>query len=68
MGTAFLLGIASCLSGDGRMLFWNRVGISLLVIGFLLHQYYEDAAWSFTYYLGALGRTAGGFVRELLTP
>lgn len=68
MGTAFLLGIASCLSGDGRMLFWNRVGISLLVIGFLLHQYYEDAAWSFMYYLGALGRTAGGFVRELLTP
>lgn len=68
MGTAFLLGIASCLSGDGRMLFWNRVGISLLVIGFLLHQYYEDAAWSFMYYLGALGRTVGGFVRELLTP
>lgn len=64
-----LLGISSVLTADGRIIFFNQAGVLLLMISFLLHQFYRDENWSFGGYtkailaafFGAIGRIGKPF-------
>lgn len=44
---AALLSISNFLTSSGVLIFFNYVGIILLLFGFLLHHYYEDREWHF---------------------
>lgn len=52
-----LLGISTCLTGDYRILLFNKLGIFLLLLCFLLHTVYNDKKWNFTKYTGAIVTT-----------
>ena len=45
-----LFGVSCCLTVDTRILFMNKIAISLLMMAFLLHEMYEDGKWDFMTY------------------
>lgn len=63
-----LLGVSNALTGDGRMIMMNRIGIFLLAASFLIHQFYEDITWSFQRYFGSICRLVFGAVKEIFSP
>lgn len=63
-----LLGVSNALTGDGRMIMMNRIGIFLLTASFLIHQFYEDITWSFPRYFGSICRLVFGAVKEIFSP
>lgn len=54
MAGMMLLGISTILTADGRIIFFNHVGVILLMVAFLLHQFYEDKNWRFGRYLASV--------------
>lgn len=63
-----LLGISTCLTDSWIIIAMNKTGIFLLLIGFLLHHFYDDVSWGFTYYLGAIWKTIWGCISRLFQP
>lgn len=49
-----LLGVSSFLTGNGFIIFCNTVGIGLLLICMLLHNFYDDAKWGFGKYVESI--------------
>lgn len=49
-----LLGIGTAMTTSGFLVFFNSVGILLLFLTAMLHQFYEDGAWSFPAYVKKL--------------
>lgn len=47
MGASCLLGISNFLTSSTVLIFFNCVGILLLLLGFLIHHFYEDREWHF---------------------
>lgn len=47
---AFLLSVSSCLTSSAELLFFNILGILLLLLVTLLHQFHEDSRWDFPEY------------------
>lgn len=47
IGSACLLGISNFLTSSQVLIFFNCVGIMLLLFGFLIHHFYEDGEWHF---------------------
>lgn len=47
IASACLLGISNFLTSSNVLIFFNCVGIILLLLGFLLHHFYEDREWHF---------------------
>ncbi|MBD5544155.1 MAG: DUF4173 domain-containing protein [Lachnospiraceae bacterium] len=45
--SACLLGISNCRTCSSVLIFFNYVGIFLLLFGFLIHHFYEDLEWHF---------------------
>lgn len=68
MAATVLLGISNVLTDNWIILFFNRRGIFLLFINFLLVQYYDDLKWSFGYYLTSMCRMVWGALTELFSP
>lgn len=46
-----LLGISSCITSNGFKILFNLVGIFLLFIVMMIHQFYKDKEWWFQTYL-----------------
>ena len=49
-----LLGISSCLTGDGSLIFFNVCGIILLIFSWLLSAFCDTSKWGFPKYLKEL--------------
>ncbi len=54
VGTAILLGISTCRTADLWLIGMNKLGIFLLVIIFVIHQFCDDRKWSVGKYLGVM--------------
>lgn len=51
--TILLLGVSIVLTDDWFIIFMSKLMIQVLLVIFLLHQFYEDSKWSFIKYLQA---------------
>lgn len=54
MGVSVLLGIASCRTASGFLLFFNNLALILLGGIFWIHQFYDDRVWNIGKYMGSL--------------
>ena len=54
IGIAILLGISTCRTADIWLIRMNKLGIFLLVIIFVIHQFYDDRKWSVGKYLSVM--------------
>lgn len=45
-----LLGISSCLTSSSFLIFFNLIGIFLLFLVMMIHQFYQDEKWRFQTY------------------
>ncbi|MGN0343227.1 MAG: DUF4153 domain-containing protein [Roseburia sp.] len=52
-----LLGISTFLTGDSRIIAWNKLGIFLMILAFLLHTVYDDRKWGFCKYVLSIVET-----------
>ena len=68
MAAILLLGISTCCTGDGRLLFFNKLGILLLWMCMMLRQYYDTAGWGLGKYLNSILKTLTGAVGQLPAP
>lgn len=68
MISILLLGISTFLTADPRIIFFNKTGIWLLTIGFLLHRFYQVHNWTFGRYLGYMVCTVFGSLGEIHRP
>lgn len=46
-----LLAVSTCCTDDARIIFFNKLGILLLVISLLLGQFYDTSRWDLSKYL-----------------
>ena len=63
-----LLGISSFLTGSGFIVFWNTVGMALLLISMLLHSFYEDRGWGFGKHIRAIFSAVFGAIGSIGDP
>lgn len=63
-----LLGISMCLTANGFIHFFNRVGIILLFCAAMLHQMYEDKRWNFPAYVKRIFILLGTCIPSLAKP
>lgn len=68
MGAILLLGISTFLTADGRIIAMNKTGIFVLIISFLLHQFYRDENWTFGRYVGYVITAVFGSLGEIHRP
>ncbi len=68
MGAILLLGISTFLTADGRIVAMNKTGITVLIISFLLHQFYQDKNWTFGRYTGYVITALFGSLGEIHRP
>lgn len=57
MISLILLGVSMFLTDDSRIIAMNYIGIFILFISFMLHQFYSDEKWSFGKYWSVIGTT-----------
>lgn len=67
-GVCILLGISTVLTTNIFIIFFNTVGILLLITVFMLRQMYEDRDWSFGQYLGNMLFLYLNMIPELAAP
>ena len=60
-----LLGISSAYTTSFFMHFFNTVGILLLFMVFMIHQFYNDYVWNFTAYLKRMGILTGTILQSV---
>lgn len=63
-----LLGVSTCLTNDGRIIFFNKLGLFLLMIYFLIHQFCRDNDWDFGKYLGSIMKSCFGAIGKIAQP
>lgn len=68
MAVIFLLGVSICCTGDGRILFFNKLGILLLWMCMMLRQYYDTSGWGLGKYLHSIQKTLLGAVGQFFAP
>ncbi len=68
MSSILLLGISTFLTADPRIIFFNKTGVWLLTISFLLHRFYQVHNWTFGRYLGYMICTLFGSLGEIHRP
>lgn len=68
MGSILLLGISTFLTADTRIIAMNKTGVLVLIISFLLHQFYQDQNWSFGRYTGYVITAVFGSLGEIYRP
>ena len=49
-----LLGISTFCTDDGILIFFNKLGAFLLLMSFLLRQFYDTSKWKLGKYLGSI--------------
>lgn len=55
MVSIILIGISLCMTDDSRIILMNYIGLLILVISLMLHQFYQDGKWSFGKYWSVIG-------------
>ncbi|MCH5270608.1 MAG: DUF4173 domain-containing protein [Lachnospiraceae bacterium] len=68
MGSILLLGISTFLTADNRIIAMNKTGVLVLIISFLLHQFYQDNNWTFGRYTGYVITAIFGSLGEIHRP
>jgi len=68
MAAMMLLGVSTFCTDDGRLLFFNKLGIFLLMMSLLLKQFYKTAGWKLGKYLGSICVLAFASLGELGRP
>lgn len=68
MAGMLLLGVSTACTADARIVFFNHLGALLLMVGFLLHQFYDDSRWGFCRYLGSMICAVFGSIGEIARP
>lgn len=63
-----LLSVSNFCTDDRNLLFWNKIGIFMLMFCFMLHNVYEDSTWNLSKYLGAVCHTFFGAIGFLGRP
>ena len=63
-----LLGLSSAYTTSAFMLFFNIVGILLLFMVFMIHQFYNDYLWNFPAYLKRIFILMGTTVQSIPYP
>ena len=66
--TMLLLGISTFCTDDGTIIFFNKLGVFLLLMSFLLKQYFDTSKWKLGKYLGSICILIGASVGELGRP
>lgn len=54
MASIVLLGISICLTDDFALIMMSKLGITILFMSFMLHQFYNDSKWSLGKYLESI--------------
>lgn len=54
MAAMLLLGISTFCTDDARIIFFNKLGIFLLMMSLLLKQYFETSKWQLGKYVGSI--------------
>jgi len=68
VASIILLGVSTCLTGDGRIIFFNKLGLLLLLMCFLIHQFCKDTKWDFGKYLGSIFLSCFGAIGKMAQP
>ncbi len=63
-----ILAISTFFTDDGRLIFFNKTGIFLLVISFLLEMLYDTKKWNLMKYLKSIGEVLIMAVGEIYRP
>lgn len=63
-----LLGISTFCTDDGRIIFWNKLGVFLLTMSLLLKQFFDTSKWRLGKYLGSICRLVFASIGELGRP
>ncbi len=63
-----LLGVSSAYTTSAFMIFFNIVGILLLFMVFMIHQFYNDYLWNFSAYLKRIFILMGTTVQSIPYP
>ncbi len=63
-----LLGIATFLTDQAIMIWMNYIGFFVMLLLFLLHNFYDDSQWDFTKNMVAMMTAVSGAVGCALTP
>ncbi|MCM1187439.1 MAG: DUF4173 domain-containing protein [Lachnoclostridium sp.] len=54
MISVMLLAVSTFCTDDGRIIFFNKLGIFLLMISLMLQQFFDTSQWKFGKYMGAI--------------
>ena len=65
MAAMLLLGISTFCTDDGRLIFFNKLGIFLLMMSLLLKQFFNTSGWKLGKYLASIGMTVVSCIGEL---
>lgn len=68
MAAMLLLGISTFCTDDGRLIFFNKLGIFLLMMSLLLKQFYDTSGWKLGKYLASICMMVVSCVGELDRP
>lgn len=63
-----LLGISTACTDNSFILFFNNLGIVLLLVCMLLHNYFDDRQWKFGKYVAAFFTAVFGAIGSLTDP
>lgn len=68
MVSVMLLAVSTFCTGDERIIVFNQLGIFLLMISFLLTQFFDTEKWGFGKFLGAIPELCFGCLGEMARP
>ncbi len=63
-----LLAVSTFCTDDGRIIFFNKVGIFSLMMSLLLNQFYNTKRWTFGKYIDSIVTMTFASIGELLQP
>lgn len=68
MISVMLLAVSTFCTDDGRIIFFNKLGIFLLMMSLLLQQFFDTSQWKFGKYLGTILKLIFAGMGELGRP
>lgn len=68
MAASVLLGISTFCTDDARIIFFNKLGVFLLLMSLLLKQFYDVSQWKLGKFMGSIAVTAIACISELPRP
>lgn len=68
MAAMVLLGISTFCTDDVRLIFFNKLGIFLLMMSLLLRQYFDTSKWGLGKFLGSICRLTFCSIGEISCP